>query len=328
MQNVTAEEKAWQRPIRAVGVIGLGGFGRTICQRLARESRKVGVRKIAAFDADAKLLAGLNVTDIVAAKSVAHLVEMVDFILLCLPEAGDVGRIARSHEGLLDSVRKGQIIVDHSWSSLELTRQLATAFASRDAAFLDAPIGRRGHVDHAIEAGRVAFAIGGDAAVIDATLPLLGCFAGDITRVGPIGTAQVVRQMGDLIALQTFAALAEALVTGHAFGVEGDRLFDALAKENGDSAGLGRQALAEFLGGDEPSSAERTSIIDAGHRLKEAIQLAEGKNLTLKGADSTLALLEAAIEKGLGEQDLSGLFGVMELDPKKDLRSGRQRLAR
>lgn len=325
---MTTEEKNWLQPIQAVGVIGLSSFGLAICKKLAREGRKAGLRKLAAFDADTKNLAGLNGTEVVAGKSVADVLDMVDLVLLCLPKAGDVGRIARSHEGLLDCVRKGQIIVDHGWSPLELTRQLATAFTSRGGAFLDAPIGRRGNVDRAIETGRLAFAIGGDAAAIDAALPLLGCFAGDITRVGPIGTAQVVRQMGDLVALQTFAALAEALVTGHAFGVEGDRLFDALAKENGDSAGLGRQALAEFLGGDEPTSAERTSIIDAERRLKEAIQLAAGKNLTLEGADSTLVLLEKAIEKGLGEQDLSGLFRVMEADRKQPRRSGDMRLSR
>ncbi len=325
---VTTEEKPWRHPIRAVGIIGLSGFGRAICRRLARECRRAGVVKLSAFDADPTALAGMNGSEIITSKSVAHLVDAVDLILLCLPRAGDVGKVVRSHEGLLDCAREGQVIVDHSWSPLELTRQLATAFTGRGAAFLDAPIGRRGNVDRAIEAGRLAFAIGGDAAAIDTASPLLGCFASDITRVGPTGTAQVVRQMGDLVALQTFAALAEALVTGHAFGVEGDRLFDALAKENGDSAGLGRHALAEFLGGDEPTSAERTSIIDAGGRLKEAIQLAEGKNLTLKGADSTLALLEKAIEKGLGDQDLSGLFRVMEADPKKPRRSEDMRPSR
>ncbi len=319
------EEKTWQHPIKAVGVIGQTGIGRPICRRIAREGRKVGVTKIACFDTDKAAMAGAHANEVVACKSVAHLVDMVDLILLCLPEAGDVGRIARSHDGLLDCVRKDQIIVDHGWSSLELTRQLATAFAGRGAAYLDAPVGRRGQVDRAVETGRLALAIGGEAAAIDAVLPLIGCFAGDITRVGPSGAAQVVRQMGDLVALQTFAALAEALVTGHAFGVEGNRLFEALAKENGDSSGLGRHALAEFLGGDEPASAERTSISDAGRRLNDVIQLAAGKNLALGGAHSTLALLEKAIERGLGEQDLSGLFRVMEPEPRTWQQGGRHR---
>ncbi len=322
---MTTEEKTWQRPIGAVGVIGLGSFGSAICQRLVREAGRVGVGKLFAFDADAAALVGLDGTEVVASKSIAHLVDMVDLILLCLPNAGDVGKTARSHEGLLDCARKGQIIIDHGWSPLELTRQLATAFTSRGCAFLDAPIGRRGHVDRAIEAGRLTFAIGGEAAAIDAALPLLGCFAGDITRVGPAGTAQVVRQLGDLVALQTFAALAEALVTGHAFGVEGDRLFDALAKENGDSAGLGRHALTEFLGEAEPAQAMRTSIADAGYRLKKAVELAEEKNLVLKGANSTLALLDEAVEKGLGEQDLGGLFKVLEPDPQS---AGRKHISR
>ncbi len=317
--------KNWLQPIQAVGVIGLSSFGLAISKKLAREGRKAGLRKLAAFDADTRNLAGLNGTEVIAGKSVADVLDMVDLVLLCLPKTGDVGRIARSHEGLLDCVRKGQIIVDHGWSHLELTRQLATAFAGRGVAFLDAPIGRRGHVERAIETGRLAFAIGGDAAAIDAVSPLLGCFADDITRVGPAGTAQVVRKLGDLVALQTFAALAEALVTGHAFGVEGDRLFDALAKENGDSAGLGRHALTEFLGEAEPAQAMRTSITDAGYRLKKAVELAEEKNLVLKGANSTLALLDEAVEKGLGEQDLSGLFRVMEADPQNPPRDGRQR---
>ncbi|MEM9626538.1 MAG: NAD(P)-binding domain-containing protein [Pseudomonadota bacterium] len=317
------EEKRWQQPIKAVGVIGLHSFGRSIVRRLAQTAPKAGVEKLAAFDADAALLADLEESGVVGCKSVAHLVDGVDLILLCLPKTGDVGRIARSHEGLLDCVRKNQIIIDHSWSSLDLTRQLGTAFSGRGAVILDAPIGRRGNVDRAIEAGKLAFAIGGDASAIDAALPLLACFASDITRVGPIGTAQVARQLGDLVALQTFAALAEAFVTGYAFGVEGDRLFEALAKENGASVGLGRHALAEFLGGDEPAPNGRTSIIDAGRRLKEAIQLAEGKNLNLEGADSTLALLDKAIEKGLGEEDLGGLFRVMEPEQKSSRRDVR-----
>ena len=94
----------------------------------------------------------LEKPEMVAAKSIAHLVDTSDLVLLCLPGSVDVGKIARSHEGLLDCVRQGQVIIDHSWSSFDLTRQLATAFSARGAAFMDAPIGQSADIDRVIEA--------------------------------------------------------------------------------------------------------------------------------------------------------------------------------
>ena len=304
-----------ERRVEAVGVIGAGSIGQAICRRLAAEGPRHGIRKLAAFDADATVLEGLAETPVALCRSTAELVDMVDVVLLCLPGATAVARVARAHEGLLDSMRDGQIIVDHSRSSFELTRQLATAFASRGTAFLDAPIGRSANVHRSIDAGRLALSIGGEASAVSAVLPCLHAFAGDITPVGPAGSAQVVRQMGDLVALQTFAALAEALVTARAFDIDGNCLFEALAKAQGDSQEFGHHGFAEYLDNDTASHDNKTSIIEAGQRLKDAIQLAAGKHLSLAGADSTLELLQKAIEKGLGDEDLSGLFSVMEPEP-------------
>ena len=318
-----AAPEAWQQPIRKVGIIGLAGIGQPICKRLAGHGHRLGFEKVAAFDANRSILDGISEVVIIPCNSVADLVDMVDLILLCLPDDGAVGKIARSHEGLLDGVRQGQIIVDHGWSSFELTRQLGTAFATRGAAFLDAPIEPGGDAFAAIDAGRLALSIGGDALAIEAASPSLRCFASSITPVGPQGSAQVVRHLSDLIALQTFAALAESLMTARAFGIEGDTLFDVLAKGNG--TGLGHHRLAAILGSEDADAKERTSINDAGRRLKDAIQLAKGKKLALTGADCTLALIEKAMERGLGDGDLSGLLSVIEPEPGIRVRDHRRR---
>ncbi|MEM7043017.1 MAG: NAD(P)-binding domain-containing protein [Pseudomonadota bacterium] len=307
-----SDRKDWPRSIKAIGVIGVGGIGRSICHRLAARKYAVGVSKIAAFDPDDAALAGFSDSDVVTCKSGAHLVDMVDLVLLCLPDGADVAKVARSHEGLIDCVHQGQIIIDHGWSSLNLTRQLSTAIASRGAAFLDAPIRRSGDVDHAIAGGRLGLAIGGDPLAIDAVKTPLGSIAHSITPVGQAGAAQVVRQLGDLVAFQTFAALAEALVTARAFGIEEGNLFNALAGGQGDGADIGRPGLAAFLAVNDSPKESRISIDDAGKRLDEAIQLAHAKKLTLDGAKSTMALLEKARERGLGDGGLIGLFGVIE----------------
>ena len=309
------DRKAWPRVIKTIGVIGVGDIGRSICRRFAAAGHSAGVTRVAAFDPDAAALARLQDGTVTVCKSVAHLVDMADAVLLCLPNGADVARIARSHEGLLDCVHQGQIIVDHGWSSLDLTRQLATALASRGAAFLDAPIRQTGDADHTIDTGRLAVAIGGGQAAIDAVMAPLGCIASSITRVGQSGAAQVVRQLGDLVAFQTFSALAEALVTARAFGIDEASLFDALASGQGDGADIGRPGLAAFLAVNDAPKEKRLSIDDAGKRLEEALQLATAKKLSLDGAKSTMALLEKARQKGLGDNGLIGLFGVIEPEP-------------
>lgn len=305
------EAIVWKARIRRVGVVGLNGLGERICRRLVREGKTVGLDKVAAFDADALALARLDGSGVVACKSAAHLVDGVDLVLLSLPGGGEVAKIARSHDGLLDCARQGQIIVDHSASSLDLMRQLATAFARRGAAFLDAPIEACAETSRAIEAGDLAFAIGGDGAAIDAALPALRCFGGKITTVGAVGGAQLVRHLSDLVAIQTFAALAEALVAAHAFGVDGAHFLDALAKGNGAKNGAALQSLAKFMGGDQPDGEKGTTIADAERRLREAVQLADARSVSLHGAQSTLALFEKAKEKGLGDKDLSSLFSAL-----------------
>jgi 3-hydroxyisobutyrate dehydrogenase-like beta-hydroxyacid dehydrogenase len=318
------EDKAWPYPIRKVGVIGLGGIGRTLCRRLMREGDRAGLKKIAAFDADASVLESLGDTDIAACKSSAHLVDMVDLVLVCLPKRGDVAKIARAHEGLLDGVRHGQIVVDHGWSPLELTRQLATAVAARGAACSDAPISRSGNIDHAIDTGSLAFAVGGDKGPVDAVLPAFRVFARTVTHVGAIGAAQVTRQVGDLVTLQTFTALAEALATAHAFGVDGAMLFEALANGQGDNVGIGRHGLAEFVSAEGEAGGRGTTIADAGRRLRDTVELAASGSLSLSSAKTTLGLIDQAIENGLGDQDLTGLLRVMLPEPKKGTREARQ----
>ena len=292
------------RSVKAVGIIGLSDTGRAIAKRLVTQAQSAGIERIVVFDSDKTVIGSFGDEGVTRAKSVAHLVDAVDLTVLCLGGDVDVGKMARSHEGLLDCMLQGQIVIDHSWSSLALTRQLETAFAARGAAFLDAPIGQSKDAEQAIARGNLDLTIGGEQAAIDAASRVLGCFADKVTPIGQAGSAQVVRQVSDLVAVQTFMALAESMVTAGAVGVEADRLLEALSKRvtNND---LSRGGLASIRGG---ASSGRPTITDAYERLEAAMQLAESKNIHLDGAGGTLGQLREAKEKGLGDKALGSLF--------------------
>ncbi len=306
------ENESWKFPVKKVGVLGLGPIGSDIARVLLEAGPEAGFEKVTVFDPDAKLLEAFDANGAVRSKSVAHLIDSVDLLLLCLPKAGDVGKIARSHEGLLDCARQGQIIIDHSWSQPDLTHQLETAFGKRGVAFLDAPIARSAQVGALIAAGQLALAISGDARAIDVALPALRRFANVVTPVGSAGAAQIVRQMGDLVAFQTATALAEATATASSFGVDGALLIKALAHAHGEGAGVALQSFQRFLEADRAPGSARTTIGDAEQRLNELMRMAETKKLSLSGADGTLGLLKKAREKGLGDESLGGLTKVIE----------------
>jgi 3-hydroxyisobutyrate dehydrogenase-like beta-hydroxyacid dehydrogenase len=307
-----AEKEAWKFPVKKVGVLGLGPVGGEMARVFLKLGTGAGLQTVSVFDPDAKVLEAFGADDAVRSKSVSHLIDSVDLLLLCLPKAGDVGKIARSHEGLLDCARQGQIIIDHSWSPPDLMHQLETAFAKRGAAFLDAPIGRSAQASAAIGAGQLALAISGDVRAIEAALPALRCFARMVTPVGSAGSAQVVRQMSDLVAFQTFTALTEAMAAAKTHGIDGAMMIKALAEGHGDGVGVALQSFQRFLEADQASGPAMTTIGDAEQRLTDVVRMAEAKKLALTGADGALALLKKAREKGLGDEGLRGLATVIE----------------
>jgi len=310
MSDATAKDAGRDfhaRPIKSVGVIGLSSTGLPIAKRLSCEVEKAGLDKVLVFDNDKALLAKQTDGGLTSAKSIAHLVDSVDLILLCLSGDSEVGKAARSHEGLLDCIRQGQIIIDHSWSSLTLTRQLEVAFGARGAAFLDAPIARSVDVQDHIGAGCIDLNIAGDPVVIDAASAVLRGFADAVHLVGDVGSAQIVRQMDDLVALETFTALAEAMIAAGGVGVDADRLLPALAKRL-TSNDLSRSGLAGMRGGKDHSSMGQPTIADACRRLEDAINIADGNNIRLDSASHTLARLREAVEGGKGGEGLGSLF--------------------
>ncbi len=306
------ENKTWRFPVNKVGVLGLGPIGTTIAELLAKMGQAADLQKIVVFDPDERLLSACANDEVHRSTSIAHLVDNSDLVLLCLSSGGDVAKIARSHEGLLDCARQGQIIIDHSWSQPDLTHQLCMAFAKRGAAFLDAPISRSARTASALEFGQQALAISGDMPAIEAAMPVLRCFTRVVTPMGSAGAAQVVRQMSDLVAFQTFTALAEAMAAAKSFGIDGALMIKVLAQGYGDGAGVALQNYQGFLDANQALGQTKMTIGDAEQRLSDVIRLAESKKLSLAGASGTLALLKKASDRGLGGESLGGLATVIE----------------
>jgi 3-hydroxyisobutyrate dehydrogenase-like beta-hydroxyacid dehydrogenase len=170
-------------------------------------------------------------------------------------------------------------------------------FVAKGVRYADAPVAR---TRQAAEAGALSVMVGADAATFAAIRPLLACFAAEITHCGAVGAGQVVKILNNMVLFQTVVALSEALAVARRSGVDGEVLFDTLAKGSADSFALRNHGMRAMLPAEFPERAfaAEYALKDLGY----ALDLAAAGGLRLAGAEVAGTLLREAIARGYGKQ--------------------------
>jgi 3-hydroxyisobutyrate dehydrogenase-like beta-hydroxyacid dehydrogenase len=281
------------QPFKQIGFIGLGVMGEPMCRNLAVKS---GIRVIA-LDIDPGPLQRIAVHGVRTGGSVRAVVEGSDVVFLSLPSGEVVSEVAHAADGLLASIKEGQVVVDLSTSPVDLTRELAQEFAGRGTVFIDAPVAR---TRAAAEAGTLSVMVGGDEAVFNRVRPLLATFATEITLCGPVGCGQVLKILNNMVLFQIGMAIADAKVIGERAGVDPALLFDTLTKGSADSFALRNHGMKAMLPGEFPLRA--FSVQYARKDLKYGLRLAEQARVEAQAARIVDTFFDKAIAAGYGEQ--------------------------
>ncbi|MEO1694829.1 MAG: NAD(P)-dependent oxidoreductase [Pseudomonadota bacterium] len=285
------------------GFIGLGVMGAPMCGHVHAKRADAGLGEVIAYDMHARARERAAAAGIRVADTLADLMQASDQVHVCLPGGPELEALCRggatpdagASDGLLSLARVGQLVIDHGTSPVDLTRALASNFAERGAAFCDAPITR---TRAAAEAGTLVVLFGGASDALERARPAIMTFAEQIVPCGAVGAGQVVKQMNNMVLIQTVVGIAEALATARAAGVDGDVLFSALEAGSGDSFALRHHGRKAMLPGVFPERAFATTY--ALKDLSYALDLARSAGLDLAGAQTAKTLLEAAIDRGDG----------------------------
>ncbi|MGU9952119.1 MAG: NAD(P)-dependent oxidoreductase [Gammaproteobacteria bacterium WSBS_2016_MAG_OTU1] len=204
-----------------IGCIGLGIMGNPA----AKNMRRAGY----ALQAYARRRESLQeFADMLAHESPKSLAAACDVVVINVSDTPDVEEVALGENGIIAGMRPGGIVIDMSTIAPSAARHLASKFAEKGIAFLDAPVsgGQKGAID-----GTLTFMVGGDEEAFNRAHPLLSAMGKTITLVGGSGAGQVAKACNQIIIGATIEGVAEALV---------------LAKKNGVSLAAVREAL---LGG-------------------------------------------------------------------------------
>jgi 3-hydroxyisobutyrate dehydrogenase-like beta-hydroxyacid dehydrogenase len=218
---------------RRVGLVGVGLMGSGIAQNIVKHGHQLTILDHPGNQPVGALLAA----GATAVSDVTALAAEVDVLILCVTGTPQVEAVMLGDKGALTSLRPGTVVIDCSTAVPDSTTKVAQAVQAKGGKFLDAPMTRT--AKEAAE-GRLNLLVGGDAEVLDSCLPLLRCFAENITHVGGIGAGHAMKLLHNFVSLGTVALLCEAAACAQRAGVSPEVFVDVLAKGGGNGVALER----------------------------------------------------------------------------------------
>lgn len=216
-----------------LGVAGLGRMGGPIARRLVNAGQDVTVFDVNAAAADELVSAGAQ-----QAASPRELADMVDIVLVSLPNPEVVKAVALGPDGVAAG-RRARLFVDLSTTGPGAAVEVAKGLAEAGKTAIDSPVSggvagaRRGTLSLMVSCPAVAF---------EELRPVLEML-GHPTHVSETpGAAQVLKLANNLLAVSALAITSEACVFGVKSGLDPAVMCDVF----GRSSGINTATLDKF----------------------------------------------------------------------------------
>ena len=277
-----------------IGMMGLGAMGMHMARNLHRGGALLGAwNRTAAKSRQLADELGIRAFD-----SPAELARACDTLVICVSADADLREVVTA---LLPGLQPGSLVIDCSTVSATTARDLHAQLAARHCAFLDCPVS--GGVEGARLAS-LAIMAGGDAQAFARAQPVLQLMGKTITYFGPSGSGQAAKATNQIMCAGIIQVVAEAMAFAKAEGLPLDALIDTLGKGAGSSWYFVNRA--PFMAREQYPAGFRVRLHDKDLRICR--EMAAARGATLPAVETTLALYEALIAQGFGDEDISAVF--------------------
>jgi 3-hydroxyisobutyrate dehydrogenase-like beta-hydroxyacid dehydrogenase len=289
-----------------VGFIGLGIMG----SRMAANLRRAGFELIVWNRTRATADRWAEQHGAAVADAPAHLAAACDAVVTMVVDGPQVESVLLGVDGVAagaDEARAGEglLCIDMSTIGPAAARRIGEGLARHGLHFVDAPV--TGSSPKA-EDGTLTIMAGGERADFERARPLFDAMGELIVHAGPLGHGQMVKLINNAVAAINTAVVADALLMGKEAGVDLDALVRVMSAGSGSSAMLELKAPAM-------RAHDYTTLFKLEHMLKDlrlCLEEAEAVGHGSPFAEILTEILEAASDRGLGEQDFIALLEVLE----------------
>ncbi len=288
----------------SIGFIGLGLMGQAFTKRLVAADYAV-----TGFDIATEKVEQATKHGVIAATSSAEVTSKSDVVLLCVVSTDAVQGAVFGSGGVVESASADKVLVDHSTTIMENTKAMADALRERSGmGWVDAPVSGG---PPAAEAGTLAIMAGGSNSDIGRITPLMDDLASTFTHLGGVGAGQVAKMVNQILVLNNYCVLAEALALAEAAGIDAAKIPDALAPGHAGS-NLLKAIFPRMIARDfEPAGYARQVLKD----LDMVHDIARTLKVPTPMSSQAASLFRILVSKGHAEKD--GI-AVLKLYDQKD----------
>ena len=248
-------------PIRKVGFIGAGRMGMPMIGHVAKRGFDVSV-----YDIDAGKRAGVEERKARWEPDGAALAASSEAILVCVGYDRELRELL-GPGGALGAAPAATIIAILSTVHPGTVVELAQAGAKRGVHVLDSTVCRGGK---AADEGTLLSFVGGDAAVVERLKPVLASYSTDIVHTGEAGTAQVAKAANNLVMWSCLIANHEALALAQRYGMDPERLREALKLSSADNYVLRNWRVNTMAWAEDDLEIVQAMAADRGMALPQA----------------------------------------------------------
>ena len=206
-----------------VGFIGLGVMGFQMAGHLQASQHDLRV-----FNrSEEKSIKWIESFGGKSSNSLKDVAEFSDVIILCIGKDNDVRNVIASEKGLINNLKAGTIIVDHTTTSSELPIEMNNLLNPLDVQFIDAPIsgGQAG-----AELGQLSIMAGGDKQAFSKIDEVINNYAKFTKYMGKSGSGQLTKMVNQICIAGLIQALAEGINFSENVGLNSEDVLEVISK--------------------------------------------------------------------------------------------------
>ena len=208
---------------KAIGFIGLGIMGFSMAGHLATKGHKVSVFN-RSLKKSQEWIKKHNGT---LCESLSELAESAEVIILCVGNDDDVKNIINGDDGIINYLKSGTILIDHTTTSAELPIELNKSLHLKKVSFLDAPVsgGQAG-----AESGILSVMVGGNKESYKDIKEIIGTYSKFIKYMGESGSGQLTKMVNQICIAGLIQALAEGINFSDEVGLNTKDVIEVISK--------------------------------------------------------------------------------------------------
>ena len=205
-----------------IGFIGLGVMGFPMAGHLSK------VNSVAVFNrTKEKIIAWQRSHDGIVCESPEHLGEICSQVYLCIGDDDDVREVVAGEKGLVNSLKSGSIIIDHTTTSASLSREMYETCKKLDIDYVDAPVSG-GQVG--AEQGELTIMAGGNEEAYDKAKSVFSIYSKFSKLMGGSGSGQLTKMVNQICIAGLVQGLAEGIHFSQKAGLDTKEVIDVISK--------------------------------------------------------------------------------------------------